>query len=127
MERQAAAGERPQEPGEPTAGRGARETRAIAGVRSAKRPAEALEIVKRRRGLAFEPPGQAAHLVVQPVEGRGVFGRAGHPGGIGRLRQLVEPRMKLVERFAVAALALLDALDQAAQKSLDRLLIHGPS
>ena len=40
-------------------------------------PAEALEIVKRRRGFAFEPAGQAAHLVVQPVEGLGVFRRAG--------------------------------------------------
>ena len=43
---------------------------------------------------------------------------------VGRLRQLVEPRMQIVERIAIAALALLDPLDEPAEQALDRSLIH---
>ncbi len=33
--------------------------------------------------------------------------------------------MQLIERIAVAPLALLDPLDQAAKQALDRALVHG--
>ena len=62
---------------------------------------------------------------MQPVEGRGIVGGAGRARGVGLLRQLVEPRMQFVERLAIAALALLDPLYEAAQQAFDRLLIHG--
>ena len=61
---------------------------------------------------------------MQPVEGVGVLGRAGLPRGIRGLREMVEPGMKVVERFAVAALAVLDALHQAPQQGFDGALVH---
>ena len=61
---------------------------------------------------------------MQPIEGRRGVGGAGRTGGAGGLRQLVEPRMQLVERLAVAALTLLDPLYEAAKQAFNRLLIH---
>ena len=77
------------------------------------------------RASRLEPPRQAAHLVVQPVERRRIFRCAGRPRGVGGLRQLVEPGVQLIERLAIAALALLDPLDEPAEQALDRPLVHG--
>src|SRR4029077_16712868 len=44
---------------------------------------------------------------------------------VGRLRQLVEPGMQITQRIAIAALALLDPLDEPAEQALDGPLVHG--
>ncbi len=86
--------------------------------------AEPLEIVERRRGVLLQAAGEIADLGVQAVEGVAVLGRAGIPRGFRGLRQLVEPRVELIEGLAVAALAILDPLHQAAQQTFDGALIH---
>ena len=86
--------------------------------------AEALEIVEGAGGILFEPPAKLAHLDMQPVKGRSVFRRTGGARGVGGVRELVEPRMELVEGFAVAALALFDPFHEPPQKGFDRLLVH---
>jgi hypothetical protein len=105
-------------------GRDARHSGGVVQVTRQGAP-EAFEIVKRCGRFQFEPVGQAAHLIVQPVEGLGILRRAGRPRRAGRVRELVEPRMQIVKRLVIAALALLHPLHEAAKETFDRLLIHG--
>lgn len=61
---------------------------------------------------------------MQTVECVRILRRARAPRGFGGLREAIEPRMKFVERLAVAALAFLDAIHQPAQKVFDGPLVH---
>ena len=75
--------------------------------------------------LRLEAAGEAAHLLVQPVERRRIFRSAGRPRGVGGLRELIEPCVQLIERLAIAALAFLDPLDEPPEQALNRALVHG--
>ena len=83
-------------------------------------------------GLLFrlrllQPAREVAQLTPQPLQSLGLFRGAKGLVDACAVRDLAEPRMQLVQRLFIAALALLDPLDQLAQQALDALPVwaHG--